>query len=107
MTSRSNYEEEREQRRYERATTASRRYLEWARRDGKRDLTVTLGLREWVIIVAVCTHHAAVLASEAGNPEILMAVAHAITCDLRELVGDDETSRLLDLVLTMLTGMEP
>jgi len=107
MTSHSDYEQERERRRRKRAEEAGRAYLEWAKGPGKEGLTIEMGLREWVVAIGAVTLHAAQLCADGGNPDILLLVARVLTDHIREVVGADETSRLLDLLMTMMTGMEP
>lgn len=78
----------------------------WARNEGKAPLPITVDLRDWVLVIACVTHHAANLVVEDGDPGLLITIAGTMTQQLREVLGQAETERLLALMGTMMTGIE-
>ena len=82
-------------------------FMDWARKAGKTDVYLQLKVRDCAIAATVLAYHAATLVVDGGDPELMLALAQEFAAPLRIACGPDETQRVLELLATMFTGLEP
>lgn len=81
-------------------------FKEWALREGMQPVLIPLYTREAALIVAILAHHAVEVNEQGGNSALLLAIAEHLAQELEQVLGPDQTTRVIHLCGTMMTGLE-